>query len=96
MARHKSSSFNATSRDAWATAHASKTNPPDVGKYKPKFNQVEKIAPQTQIIKEPRNFGAERILTRDLQHTFFDEKLLRSLNDRRHPGKRKYVENEGS
>ena len=35
-------------------------------------------------------------MTRDLQHTFFDEKLLRSLNDRRHPGKRKFENNEGS
>ena len=96
MSRNKSSSFNATSRDAWATAHASKTNPPDVGKYKPKFNQVEKIAPSSQIIAEPRNFGNERILTRDLQHTFFCDKVLHTLNDRRNPGKRKYVDNENS
>ena len=43
------SSFNATSRDAWAKSHASKTNPPEVGKYKPKFSQVEKIAETTVI-----------------------------------------------
>ena len=35
-------------------------------------------------------------MTRELQHTFFCDKVLHTLNDRRHPGKRKYVENEGS
>ena len=35
--RKVTSSFNATSRDAWQDAHASKTGPPDVGKYKPKY-----------------------------------------------------------
>ena len=38
--RNITSSFNASSRNAWQDAHASKTNPPDVGKYKPKFNQI--------------------------------------------------------
>lgn len=37
-AKIKSASFSATSREAWMTSHASKTNPPDVGKYKPKFS----------------------------------------------------------
>lgn len=36
--KNKSASFCATSREAWLTSHASKTNPPDVGKYKPKFS----------------------------------------------------------
>ena len=35
--RNITSSFNATSRNAWQEAHASKTGPPDVGKYKPKY-----------------------------------------------------------
>lgn len=36
-ARQKSASFGATSREAWQRSHASKTNAPEVGKYKPKF-----------------------------------------------------------
>ena len=40
--RQKSSCFITSSRDAWARAHASKTNPPEVGKYKPRYSQVEK------------------------------------------------------
>jgi hypothetical protein len=35
-----SSSFNATSRDAWQIAHASRTNPPEVAKYKPKTSVI--------------------------------------------------------
>jgi len=62
----KSASFSATSREAWQTSHASKTNAPEVGKYKPKFNQVEKIGIQHHIIAPRKNIGQERILDREI------------------------------
>ena len=37
-AHTRSASFVATSRDAWLSSHANKTNPPEVGKYRPNFN----------------------------------------------------------
>lgn len=33
--------FKSTTRDAWQTSHASKTNPPDVGKYTPQYRQLD-------------------------------------------------------
>ena len=87
-AKAKSSSFSATSREAWIKSHASKTNPPDVGKYKPKFNQVEKKELYTAIIAPQKNMGQERILNRELQHTHFCDKVLHVINDKKHPGKR--------
>lgn len=64
--RQKSASFTATSRDAWATSHASKTNPPDVGKYKPKYSQVEPKGLSAEIRAQPKNEGADRIMQREL------------------------------
>ena len=83
------------SRDARAQAFASKTNSPDIGKYTPKYNVIEKVAPITQIIAEARNKGSERIMTRDMQHTVWCDKVLNCLNDHskhRH-SKRKLSEN---
>ena len=55
------SSFNATSRDAWQEAHASKTRPPDVGKYKPKYNSVWAPIKDTIMRPTPPNEGKKRI-----------------------------------
>ena len=33
--------FKSTSREQWQTSHASKTNPPDVGKYTPQYRQLD-------------------------------------------------------
>mgnify|MGYP000055953127 CR=1 FL=1 len=79
----KSSSFYATSREQWETSHASKTNPPDVGKYKPKFSQVERSAHELTIRPPPFNFGTERIGHRELQHSTFCEKIIHDLSDRK-------------
>ena len=90
----KSSSFAATSRDAWATSHASKTNPPEVGKYKPKFSQVEHAGLETVIRKPKVNIGKERIEQRDLQHSLCfsnQNKFLKMLCHSKNPGKRKHV-----
>ena len=65
--RTVSSSFNATSRDAWQKAHASRTNPPEVGKYKPKTTAVWAKSKATQIIETPPNYGEERKMAKNLQ-----------------------------
>ena len=86
--RGKSSSFCATSRDLWQQSHASKTNPPEVGKYKPRFSQVEKIAQQPHINVPKINYGAERIAERDNQKQHWCEHILKNINPNPHPGKR--------
>ena len=45
------SSFSATTRENWQLANASKTNPPAVGKYTPKFELV-KNAPHAAVIRK--------------------------------------------
>ena len=59
-----------------------------MGKYKPKFNQVEKIATKAHINVPKVNYGADRIKQRELQHTYFCDNMLKVLNERRNPGKR--------
>ena len=86
--RQKSFCFAATSRDAWASSHASKTNAPEVGKYKPKFSQVENKSWSQKIVAPQKNVGADRILKRDLQHSHWCDKILKNLNEIKHPGKR--------
>ena len=77
--RQKSASFCAASREAWAVSHASKTNAPEVGKYKPKFSQVEKKSLETTLYAPQKNSGAERILKRELDHTFLCEHTIKLL-----------------
>ena len=64
--RTVSSSFNATSRDAWQKAHASRTNPPEVGKYKPKTSAVWADSKKTVIRETPPNYGQKRKLMQNL------------------------------
>ena len=59
-----------------------------MGKYKPKFNQVEKIATKAHINVPKVNHGTDRIKQRELQHTYFCDNMLKVLTERRHPGKR--------
>ena len=80
--REKSASFSATSREAWASSHASKTNAPEVGKYKPKFSQIEPKELATVIRAPQKNVGADRILQRELQHTFMCNHAIKVLCDK--------------
>ena len=67
MSQHqKSSSFHATTRNAWQDSHASKTDPPEVAKYTPKYSQVEKIAVKAVIRNIKKNVGQQRIMQREL------------------------------
>jgi len=56
-----SSCFNSTGRDEWQDAHASKTDPPDVGKYKPKYNRVWSDERAAVILQEHLHIGQKRI-----------------------------------
>lgn len=51
------SSFKATERDARLTAFASKTNPPPVGKYTPRYTQVDASFRETKYLAEKENEG---------------------------------------
>ena len=86
------------SRDARAQAFASKTNSPDIGKYTPKYNQIEKVSPNFKIIAEGVNKGSERIMARDIQHTVWCDKVLNCLNDhsRHNHSKRKLSEHKST
>ena len=87
--RNQSSAcFTATSRDGWALSHANKTNPPEVGKYKPRYSQIERKGATTKIVSKSKNTGSERILQRELQHSYFCPHALVVLNDREAQPKR--------
>lgn len=75
-----SSSFNATSRDAWQSAHASKTNPPEVGKYKPKTESVWPDQRIYRIMETPPNEGKERKLRKGLQQVNCCERLFMNMD----------------
>ena len=77
-----SSSFHATSRDAWQSAHASKTNPPEVGKYKPKNSVVWAKSKATVIRKTPPNEGTERKLRQGLQQMRCVDRIIKKLDTR--------------
>ena len=51
------------------------------------------MAQTTVIRKRPPNYGSERIHQRELQHTYWCDKILGGLCTRQHPGKRKLAEN---
>jgi hypothetical protein len=44
--------FKSTTRNNWQVAHASKTNPPDVGKYTPKYDALDSDQKATVFVKE--------------------------------------------
>lgn len=57
--------FKSTTRNAWQAAHANSTNPPDVGKYKPLFKQVDSDTKVANIRDIQKNIGEERKVVRD-------------------------------
>ena len=61
------------------------TKPPEVGWYKPKYSQVERVSMKAVIRAPQKNLGTERILQRDLQHMQFCDHVLNVLNDKHHP-----------
>ena len=51
------SSFKATEREARVMAFSSKTNPPPVGKYTPRYSQIDPSKKETRYIPEKENEG---------------------------------------
>lgn len=58
------SAFKSTTREQWNQARVSKTQPPEVGKYKPKYNQLDNNLKAAAIHKEHSHTGKTRILDR--------------------------------
>lgn len=52
--------FKSTTREAWNQAHSSKTKPPEVGKYKPKYDQIETDLKAITIRDIQPNVGEQR------------------------------------
>ena len=73
------SSFNATSRNAWQDAHSSKTNPPDIGKYKPHYGHVWAPIKDTFMRQTPPNLGKLRKDRKEEQQCYVDERILKSI-----------------
>lgn len=72
--------FKSTTREAWQSAHSSKTMPPEVGKYKPKFSQIESDKKVAKIRNIKPNVGEQHIAARDEQHTHVCLKVVKGLN----------------
>lgn len=73
-------SFKSTSREQWQQAHASKTNPPEVGKYNLKFNQVDAEDKIAVIRDDHPSVGKERIYKREDEHLHVCLKAIKGLN----------------
>jgi len=81
----------ATERDAWQSAHASKTNPPDALKYRTKPEFIWEKQKETTIYKPVENIGAARIQNKKWQHSFLCDRITKTLND---PGLKAKLEAE--
>lgn len=81
----------ATERDAWQTAHASKTNSPDGLKYRTKPEYCWESTKKTKIYKPVENVGATRILNKEWQHSHLCDRITKTLND---PGLKAKLEAE--
>jgi hypothetical protein len=74
------SCFSSTTRDDWQQAHASKTLPPDVGKYKPKYNYVWSQEKEAAVRQEHSEIGTIRKKTKQEQQTCVCLRAVKGLN----------------
>lgn len=72
--------FKSTTRNNWQEAHASKTNPPDVGKYTPKYDALDTDQKATVFVKEHDQQGVKNIIERETQHTHVCLQQIKRLN----------------
>lgn len=77
-----SPAFMSTSRDAWDKAHASRTNPPDGLKFRPKYDFIWEAARRVKIHKPQENVGKKRILEKNWQHAFICDRITKTMNDK--------------
>ncbi len=72
--------FKSTTRNHWQEAHASKTNPPDVGKYTPRYDVLDSDKKATSFVKEHDPEGANNIKQRNEQLTHVCLQQIKRLN----------------
>lgn len=72
--------FKSTTRDAWAKAHASKTNPPEVARYTPKYEALDANKRMVAVPEEHKHEGLRRIHEKTLQQTHICLKQIKALN----------------
>jgi hypothetical protein len=61
-------------------AHASKTSPPDVGKYTPVYKQLDSDKKEAKIRDEHQHIGQQRIFEKEEQQTHVCLKQIKGLN----------------
>ena len=77
--RHVTSSFKAVTRDAWDETHASKSRAPELGRYRPKHQVVDRMPDQAAIREEHRHIGRERIQEKLKQQSHFCERVVKAV-----------------
>jgi hypothetical protein len=75
------SSFKSTNRDDRITAFASKTNPPPVGKYTPRYNQIDAAFRKTEYLPEKENEGFLRKREMNLKTMHICPHTIRVIED---------------
>lgn len=75
------SSFSSTTRENWQQANASKTNPPAVGKYTPKYDAI-KNKPQEAVIRDIKfNEGADRVSRKNMESNRICGRMFKAFED---------------
>ena len=57
--------FKSTTRELWQSSHASKTNPPDVGKYTPHYTHIDADKRMAAVLDEHKHIGMQRIMEKE-------------------------------
>ena len=89
--RQVQSCFSSTTRADWQNAHASKTKPPEVGKYKPKYNLVYTKEKAASVAKEHSCVGAIRKQQRNEQQTCVCLRAIKGLNQATGPAVNRHM-----
>ena len=74
-------SFKSTEREARLKAFASKTNAPAVGKYTPRYSQIDKAFRKTIYLKERENEGVLRKRELNMASQFICPHTIRVIED---------------
>jgi hypothetical protein len=72
--------FKSTTREQWASARESKTKPPDVGKYNPRFKHLDADQKKVAIPVEHKHLGSMRIAEKEEQQTNVCLKSFKDMN----------------
>ena len=78
--RKVSTAFKAQTRTGWSTAHESRTKPPCVGHYNPKFSRVDRNYQTATIHKTHENLGEAPLKEKAMAQTQVCFKSMRLMN----------------